>query len=117
MSAAEMLKDMMGIFPVEGQVVPYVELKFRLGAKYGQDVLDDVLTDLVNKEILSRFEFNNTVHYKSKKDIPLSLAGSAQDTTDPSQLSALSELVLALAESSSDDRVSQLLDQYKQNFG
>jgi hypothetical protein len=116
MSERELLTAFMELFPVDGQVVPLVEIKFRLAAKFGSEKVEEMLDRLVEDEVLSRFEFNNTVHYKSKKDIPLALGAGAAPTADASQISALSDLVVALAQSSSDDKVKELLAKYQEQF-
>jgi hypothetical protein len=118
MSERELLTAFMELFPVDGQVVPLVEIKFRLAAKFGSESVEEMLDKLVEDEVLSRFEFNNTVHYKSKKDIPLTLGGgsSASPAADSGQISALSDLVVALAQSSSDSKVKELLAKYQDQF-
>ena len=117
MDEQAILKDLIELFPVENQVVPYVELKFRLGPKYGED-LETMLKKLVDIEILSRFEFNNTVHYKSKKDIPLKLntGDSSAAQVDDDQIKELSKLVFALATTSGNKELEDLANEYKKKY-
>lgn len=119
MSEKELLGDFMELFPVEGQVVPYIELKFRLASKYSQEDLDEMLEKLTEKGVLNRFEFNNTVHYKSKKDIPIALSASSSSTTSADgadQLARLSELVLSIADSLENEEIKKMASDYRENY-
>lgn len=128
MSEKEILTAFMEVFPNEGHVVPMVEIKFRLAARFGAEKVDDILDELVTSEVLSRFEFNNTVHYKAKKDIPLSLKGGSSGNngeTVPApevsvessgQLADLSKLVVAIAKATGNPTVRQLLEEYQEKY-
>ncbi|MHA2172857.1 MAG: hypothetical protein ACXADH_11480 [Candidatus Kariarchaeaceae archaeon] len=118
----ELLIELIDLFPSVGMVVPEVELKFRLAAKHGQDTLDDVLDKLVNKQILSRFDFNNMIHYKSKEDIPITLGGkpaaggAATAAANGVQLIELSKIVMELAKSANNAEVSDLAKAYQEKY-
>lgn len=132
MSEQELLQEFIELFPVEGHVVGYVELKYRLAGKYGADTLDEMLEKLIDKGYLSKFEFNNTVNYKAQKEMPVSLDGgggvrsSAPATPTPSgvsqtggngnQIKALGDLVVAIAETIDDENVKSQLEAYKKKF-
>ena len=122
------LKELIGIFPNEGHVVPYIELKFRLASQCSPKELEKFLDKLIENDILTRYEFNNTVHYKSKTDIPLSLGGkpaSPEETTMSSttptfngadQLAALSKIVIELVKNVDNVNLNSLIENYKKDF-
>lgn len=114
----ELLTELMDVFPNVGFVVPYVELKFRLAGKYGPELLDATLEKLVGKEILNKFEFNNSVNYKSKEEIPVSLGGSksAAGGDSSQQLKDLSEIVMAIGKALGNDSVNALISKYASNY-
>lgn len=118
----EILLELGNIFTGPGIVTPFVELKFRLSGQFGPDNVEQVLQTLVDKDVLNRFEFNNTVNYKSKEEIPLQLtrgkapAASSGSSGSSEQVKALSVLVLALADEMGNDKVSALADIYKAKF-
>ena len=115
-----LLLEIGDLFPSIGMVVPYIEIKFRLAAKYGQDVVDTTLEELVQMEKMSKFEFNNQLHYKSKDDIPMAFGStqSASSGNDGSstQLDDLSEIVLAIGEALNNASVSDLISKYKSKY-
>ncbi|MCH8905624.1 MAG: hypothetical protein IH840_00930 [Candidatus Heimdallarchaeota archaeon] len=118
----EILLELGNIFTGPGIVTPFVELKFRLSGKFGPDNVEEVLQTLVDKEILNRFEFNNTVNYKSKEEIPMQLDRGAAPAArggavgSSEQVKALSVLILAMADEMGNDKVSALADIYKAKF-
>lgn len=117
MNESDLLKDLLEVFPSINSVVPYVELKFRFGSKYGE-VLDDILKKLESKGILTRYEFSGSVNYKSKAEIPVSLAGggSTNSSGNSDQLKDLSKLVLEIGKKLNDNSISSMLDEFKAKY-
>ena len=115
----ELLIELIDLFPSIGMVVPEVELKFRLAAKHGQDTLDDVLGKLVDKQVLSKFDFNNMVHYKSKEDIPITLGGkpaAGRAAANGAQIAELSKIVIELAKSNDNTELTDLVKAYQEKY-
>lgn len=132
MTEQELLKHLMEFFPTEGSVMGVQELKYNIIMKYADlskeeqkeklNEFDELLEKLNEEGILNKFEFNNTVNYKAKQEIPINLGGSSSSkdvpspSTNDAQLSALSDLVVALAEESDNSQVKTLLDKYKAEY-
>lgn len=115
-----LLLEICDLFPSIGMVVPYIEIKFRLAGKHGQDAVETALEELIQMEKMSKFEFNNQLHYKSKDDIPLSF-GSVKSTASTSggssnQLDDLTEIVFAISETLDNSDVSDLIAKYKSKY-
>jgi len=119
----------MELFPVVGHVEGEKELKMKIVMKYGGEPrevvdeklksLDEVIEELKDQGVLNEFEFNNTINYKAKKDIPISLGRGSTPTPAPGdgkQLKALSELVVALAKTSDNPDVQDLLNAYTKKY-
>ena len=110
MAEQDVLKYLMEIFPAVGSVEgkPLIEMKYKMqfgGSDDKMTELQDVIDKLKEKGVLNEFEFNNTINYKAKKDIPIALAGAGAGGDD---LSALKELVLALAAQHDDPKIKEL---------
>lgn len=129
MSKQEILKHLMELFPVVGHVEGEKELKMKIVMKYGGEskevvdeklnTLDEVIEELKDQGVLNEFEFNNTINYKAKKDIPISLDRGrtpTPSTGDGKQLKALSKLVVAMAKTSDDPEVQDLLKNYTEKY-
>lgn len=133
MSEQELLKHLMEFFPTEGSVMGIQELKYNVIMKYADLSKDDqkqkleefetLLEKLDDEGVLNKFEFNNTVNYKAKQEIPISLGGGGSSggavptpSTDTPKIKVLSDLVVALAETSDDPKVKTLLNQFKEEF-
>ncbi|MHA2251735.1 MAG: hypothetical protein ACXAD7_15330 [Candidatus Kariarchaeaceae archaeon] len=121
--STEILKELLDVFPTVNYTVPYIEMKFRMAGKHGEEKLLEVLASLVEKGVLSKFDFNNQVHYKSKEDIPLSLDGSAAaaSSTAPSsgqsdQLTDLSKIVVELSKTVDNDKIHDLVQRYQDTY-
>ena len=71
-------------------------------------------------EKMSKFEFNNQLHYKSKDDIPISFgaakAPSSGDGGSSSQLDDLAAIVIAMGEALNNTNVSDLITKYKSKY-
>lgn len=116
-----LLIEISDLFPTIGMVVPYIEIKFRLSGKFGQDFVDSTLHKLVESETVSRFEFNNQIHYKSKDDIPMSFGGKpksipSSETDNPSQIEDLSKIIFAISETLNNSEVTKMVDNYKSKY-
>jgi len=116
-----LLIDISNLFPTIGMVVPYIEIKFRLSGKHGQDLVDATLHKLVESENMSRFEFNNQIHYKSKDDIPMSFGPKSNsspsiDSNPPSQLAELSKIVFAISETLNNSKINYMVKNYKSKY-
>lgn len=113
----EILAELQDVFPTENFTVPYIEMKFRLAGKYGEDKLEEVLLALIEKGVLVKFEFNNSIQYKSKKEIPITLGKrkSAAAGKTPDQLTELSKIVIELAKDNPNlaDMVKSYQEKYK----
>ncbi|MCE7735442.1 MAG: hypothetical protein GPJ54_11230 [Candidatus Heimdallarchaeota archaeon] len=115
-----LLLEIGDLFPSIGMVVPYIEIKFRLAGKHGQEALDTALEELIQMEKMSKFEFNNQLHYKSKDDIPIAFGSAKNTASSPSnssnQLEDLAEIVLAIGEALDNPIVSDLISKYKSKY-
>ena len=116
-----LLIEISDLFPTIGMVVPYIEIKFRLAGKHGQDLVDAILRKLVESEIMSRFEFNNQIHYKSREDIPISFGVKSNpnppnNQTKSSQLEDLSKIVLAISETLNIPEINEMVNNYKSKY-
>ena len=116
-----LLIEISDLFPTIGMVVPYIEIKFRLSGKHGQDFVDATLHKLVESETMSRFEFNNQIHYKSKEDIPMSLGGKPKSnpsggSNNSSQLEDLSKILFAISETLNNSEINEMVQKYKSKY-
>ncbi len=119
----ELLLDIGEVFPSVGMVVPELELNFRLAAKYTPAKVKDVLESLVEKGVLTRFEFNNTIHYKAKEDIPINVGESKTEAINQEKLSPqidhlrdLSEIVLEIAKTIENPHINELVKKYQDTY-
>ena len=115
------LSDLIEVFPSQGSVVPYVEMKFRLAPKYSPEGMESMLTQLIEKGILTKFEFNNTIHYKAKEEIPVSLGATASSGNNsgsaPSgQMKDLEKIIFAIGTAMNNDNVADLINEYQKNY-
>jgi hypothetical protein len=112
-----LLLEIGDLFPSIGMVVPYIEIKFRLAGKHGQETLDATLEELVQMDVMSKFEFNGQLHYKSKDDIPITVGnkkGSADAPSESSdQVNDLAEIVFAIANSLDNPEINDMVQKYK----
>ena len=120
-----LLLELGDVFPTVGAVVPFVELKFRLAGKYTTEGLEGMLTQLVEKDILGRFEFNNSVNYKCKGEIPLSVtakaaptpaSGSSNGSVDDQRIRDLETIVFALGGVVKDLPTQDLISKYQATY-
>ncbi|MHA2028506.1 MAG: hypothetical protein ACW99A_07720 [Candidatus Kariarchaeaceae archaeon] len=111
-----LLLEIGDLFPSIGMVVPYIEIKFRLSGKYGQEAVDTALEELIQMEKMSKFEFNNQLHFKSKDDIPIEI-GKAKTSGSPAgssnQIDDLAEIVFEIANSLDNPEINELVKKYQ----
>ncbi|MDH5404343.1 MAG: hypothetical protein OEY49_17725 [Candidatus Heimdallarchaeota archaeon] len=113
MSENEILGELMDVFPNIGARVPYVEIKFKIAGKFGIDKVDPFLEKLENMGILSKYDFNNMLFYKSLKDIPISLGNAAVASGgSPDQLKELTNIIIEIGKKLNDDSINSLINEY-----
>lgn len=115
-----LLLEIGDLFPSIGMVVPYIEIKFRLAGKHGQEAVETTLEELIQIGKMSKFEFNNQLHYKSKDDIPIAFGSTKSTSSAPvgssSQLDDLSEIIFAIGAALDNSDVSNLINKYKSKY-
>ena len=69
---------------------------------------------------MSKFEFNNQLHYKSKDDIPITFGNTKSNASETagssSQLEDLAKIVFAIGDVLDNSGVSDQISKYKSKF-
>ncbi len=111
---SELLREFIQVFPTEGTIVPYIELKFRYAGAYGPDTLDELLLELEEQKVLSKFVFNGNINYKLIKDLPVNIGTKVKSSG--SELEDLKKIVFKIAEVINDPSVNKLVNEYKDKY-
>ncbi len=110
----ELLLALNEVFPSEGVTVPYIELKFRYGGKFGVDKLDELLEELVNQDVMTSYEFGGSKNYKTLKDLPLKMGGAKSANGDMN--TDLSKLLKALAVKTGDSSIIDMAENFSKKY-
>lgn len=113
----ELLRALNEAFPSEGVTIPFIELKFRYAGQYGMDKLESMLKELVDKEIMTSYEFNGSLNYKTLKDLPLNMDASTPVVNTNSDMNKdLISLLSALAAKTDDPSIIKMADDFLNNY-
>ncbi|MCY3413852.1 MAG: hypothetical protein INQ03_19565 [Candidatus Heimdallarchaeota archaeon] len=116
----ELLKAMIEVFPNENMTVPYIELKFRYGGRFGMDVLEETLQKLIDMGYMTSYEFAGNVNYKNLKDLPISFSGGSTTTVTPagdgSMASDIAGILNAMADKIGDSNITKMVSDFKNKY-
>ena len=113
----ELLRALIEAFPSEGVTIPLIELKFRYAGKYGLEELESLLKELVEKKIMTSYEFNGSLNYKTLKDLPIKLGSTSSGNNESSDMHRdLIALLSALAIKTGDSTIIKMAEDFQKKY-